>query len=139
MKHHGKRIALGAIAMIGAIGAVSTGAVAGYHQSRDVTITQVGSSWSVTGHIGAARNSADQHQSLECWHMITLSNGLEYAGCSASDANGLFAACYSDDPRIIHAIVHVVSDAEVVFEADASGKCRSVRFNVGSSLPVKSP
>jgi len=84
-------------------------------------------------------SDASPFQSLECWHLVTLSNGFDLAGCSATDANGLSATCYSDDPKIINAILHVVSDAEVVFEADASGKCRSVRFNVGSSLPVKSP
>jgi hypothetical protein len=86
------------------------------------------------GNLGAARNSADATQHLECGIATTAPNSMF---CQATDAAGSSVYCYSSDSSLIAATANISGDSYAYFTWDTSGKCTYLFTENGSRWEPK--
>jgi hypothetical protein len=88
------------------------------------------------GSMGTARNSSDTNQGISCTVSGSISNTS--VSCSAVDANGNSAYCYTPNSgQMAQAVAAVSSDSYIFFEWDSNGACTFVEIEASSSLAPK--
>ena len=93
------------------------------------------------GPLGSVRNSASTVEHIGCMVAATgaSSGGTEFGYCSASDTNGTFVSCYTQDPKLVNAMRAIKGDSKLQFDWNAAGDCTAVVVEESSSFAPKGP
>jgi hypothetical protein len=101
-------------------------ASAGYHEQQLVGVskgtTGAGYAW---GMMGDAYNASDSIQFISC-QVWWWAGGTFGAACSARDATGNMAQCYSYDAGAIQTVTSMTSDSQIEFYFGTDGKCTGI-------------
>src|SRR5688572_4585125 len=107
--------------VIGCVVAASSVAYAGY--KLEIPVTIYAGYRIAEGTLGSARNSADSTQYIGCNTVMNNLGGGSYAACTARNAAGAYATCYSYSAEAFNAIRSMSGDSYVRFEWDVNGVC----------------
>jgi hypothetical protein len=110
-------------------------ALAGVHE-RDPVYVDTSSYPSGQGTVGDPRSSVDTHQYIGC-SATSYASGGSYASCSATDANGKSAYCYTYNADLRQAVLGIKGDSYVAFFGSPSGQCTTIIVSNGSSYAPK--
>jgi hypothetical protein len=89
-----------------------------------------------SGDLGAARNSADTSQSIDCF--TDVQTGVPTTGfCLAFDTAGNVGICITQSAAFVDQIRSLTGDAYVVFRWDASSNCTEILIDNASYLQPK--
>ncbi len=128
---------------LGLVVLLATGAVAyaGQKWTSNVTLWRNSSNqvWAVTGSIGAARNSSDPYQMIECEYYSNTGYS-PFIECDAYDASGTFATCivYNPSTPMVTAISSMTAISRIQFELNSSGTCTNIYVTNSSGYPAPS-
>ncbi len=86
------------------------------------------------GNSGAARNSADATQHIECG---VYSGSPTSMFCGATDSTGASAYCTSTDPSVVAVAASISGDSYIYFTWDTGGRCTYVFTESGSRWEPK--
>jgi len=127
-----RSVVLGTMMMLGLSGV----ALAGLRESDAVYVNSSSASPSGQGTVGDPRSSVDTHQYIGCG-VTSYAAGGSYASCSATDANGKSAYCYTYDADLRQTVLGIKGDSYVAFFGNASGQCTAILVTNGSSYAPK--
>ena len=96
------------------------------------------SSGRADGAISATRNSPDAVAYLTCRLHWSVSSGV-VGSCSAKDAAGKSAGCFTSEPAALETIKAITADAYVRFAWNAAGRCTDVTVEISSLDGPKLP
>ena len=109
-------------------------ALAGQRESDPVYVDT--STPSGQGTVGDPRSSTDTHQYIGCG-VTSYASGGSYASCSATDANGKSAYCYTYNADLRQAVLGIKGDSYVAFFGSKTGECTAIIVTNGSSYAPK--
>jgi hypothetical protein len=116
---------------------MATAAYAGMRTTNDTVYIDLTNRMAAGG-LGAARNSADTRQYMDCFTFSKLAS-FDYGYCYATNAANVYASCVTSDAKLVSAIRSVNGDSSVEFHWDASGACTYLLIRNASYLAPKNP
>lgn len=91
----------------------------------------------VSGNLGAVRNSADGNELFGCTVEVFRGSAIGWCGAVFSDLTT--RRCVTSDPTMIAVMSGMSNDAYLVFEFDDAGSCTYLRADAWSSPAVRIP
>ncbi|MEH6417784.1 hypothetical protein [Pseudomonas sp. CGJS7] len=141
------KLAYVAALMVAGIACISVDAPAGQKVPSEVSILNSAGSYSVSGSLPGARNSADSKQRIGC-QLATSAGSTTISGrCEAANAQGQYAQCGTTAPHLLEVIKAIDSGSLLYFRYDplvtmpggGLPECASITLDKNSLYEPKNP